>query len=147
MPQHGTQAGWAALLRGTLTPGLLVVPTSVSGAILHAYCTGSKELASSSLLAGATISCSPGLHTTTFGAGGFRGGWRTQGTLPATGYIWEEGKNPKLFTKAAGFVPTEGVQCCMPPAQLRGMGLSSSSGSLGVTSVPVLCTPVPESGT
>lgn len=28
--------------------------------------------------------------------------------LPATGYAWEEGKNPNLFTAAAGFAPMEG---------------------------------------
>ena len=67
--------------------------------------------------------------------------------LPATGYVWEEGKNPKLFTEAAGFVPTEGVRCCTPPAPLRDMGFSSSTGSLGVTSMLVPCTPVPDCGT
>ena len=65
-----------------------------------------------------------------------------QGRLPATGYLWEEGKNPKLFTEAVGFVPVEGVQLFTPPALLRDTGFSSSTGSLGVTSMPVLWTPI-----
>lgn len=87
MLRHGTRGGWETLPRGMLTPGLPVVLTSVSGATSHVSCVGSKELASSSPLAGTTISRFPGLHTAAFGAGGFQGGWRAQGMLPATGYV------------------------------------------------------------
>lgn len=66
--------------------------------------------------------------------------------LPAMGYVWEEGKNPNLFTEAAGFAPMEGVQCCMPPAPLGDVGFSSSAGSPGVTTMPVLWALVPSCG-
>lgn len=109
VPQCGTRGGQAVL-----TLGLPVVPTSVSRAALCAPCMGSKKPASSSLLAGATLSLSPGLHTTAFGAGGggILGRMEDIGHAPSHRVgLGRRKKKPKLFTEAAGFVPTEGVQC------------------------------------
>lgn len=145
--RHGTRGGWETLPRGTLTPGLPVVLTSVSGATSHVSCVGSKELASSSPLACPRSAASQVFTPLLLELGDFREDGGHRACSQPRGMCSKKEKTPKLFTEASGFVPMEGVQCCTPPALLRDMGFSSSTGSLDVTSVPVLCTLVLGCGT